>query len=31
MKTTVVNMKDHLNDPDYADVVYVGRRQTRRG
>lgn len=23
--TTVVNLKGHRDDPEYADVVYVGR------
>ena len=23
--TTVVNLKGHRDDPDYADVIYVGR------
>ena len=31
MPTTVVNLKGHLNDPDYADVVYVGRPMHRGG
>jgi Domain of unknown function (DUF4326) len=30
-RTTVVNLKGHLNDPDYADVVYVGRTMHRGG
>ncbi|MFF1869430.1 DUF4326 domain-containing protein [Streptomyces sp. CB03911] len=30
-RTTVVNLKGHLNDPDYADVVYVGRPMHRGG
>ena len=25
MPTTVVNLKGHRDDPDYADVAYVGR------
>jgi hypothetical protein len=29
--TTVVNLKGHAGDPDYADVVYVGRAQHRGG
>jgi hypothetical protein len=29
--TTVVNLKGHLNDPDFADVVYVGRAMHRGG
>ena len=31
MPTTVVNLKGHRNDPDYADVVYVGRAMHRGG
>ncbi|MFB9909689.1 DUF4326 domain-containing protein [Allokutzneria oryzae] len=31
MATTVVNLKGHLNDPDFADVVYVGRPMHRGG
>ncbi|GGV19589.1 hypothetical protein GCM10010495_38460 [Kitasatospora herbaricolor] len=30
-RTTVVNLKGHLDDPDYADVVYVGRPMHRGG
>jgi hypothetical protein len=30
-RTTVVNLKGHRDDPDYADVVYVGRAVTRGG
>jgi Domain of unknown function (DUF4326) len=30
-RTTVVNLKGHRDDPDYADVVYVGRAMTRGG
>lgn len=30
-RTTVVNMKGHRDDPDYADVVYVGRAMRRGG
>lgn len=30
-RTTVVNMKGHRDDPDYADVVYVGRAMHRGG
>ncbi|GII25853.1 DUF4326 domain-containing protein [Planosporangium mesophilum] len=30
-RTTVVNLKGHLGDPDYADVVYVGRTMRRGG
>jgi hypothetical protein len=29
--TTVVNLKGHRDDPDYADVVYVGRAMHRGG
>ncbi|MFD3451395.1 DUF4326 domain-containing protein [Streptomyces sp. NPDC058691] len=29
--TTVVNLKGHRDDPDYADVVYVGRPAHRGG
>jgi Domain of unknown function (DUF4326) len=29
--TTVVNLKGHKDDPDYADVVYVGRAMHRGG
>jgi hypothetical protein len=29
--TTVVNMAGHRNDPDFADVVYVGRAMYRGG
>jgi hypothetical protein len=29
--TTVVNLKGHLGDPDFADVVYVGRAMHRGG
>jgi hypothetical protein len=31
MSTTVVNLKGHRDDPDYADVVYVGRAMHRGG
>ncbi|WIY00180.1 DUF4326 domain-containing protein [Amycolatopsis mongoliensis] len=31
MPTTVVNLKGHRDDPDYADVVYVGRAMHRGG
>ena len=31
MPTTVVNLKGHRDDPDYADVVYVGRAIHRGG
>lgn len=31
MATTVVNLKGHRDDPDYADVVYVGRPMHRGG
>ena len=31
MPTTVVNLKGHRGDPDYADVVYVGRAMHRGG
>ena len=30
-ETTVVNLKGHRDDPDYADVVYVGRPMHRGG
>ena len=30
-KTTVVNLKGHRGDPDYDDVVYVGRPMHRGG
>ncbi|MGK5632576.1 DUF4326 domain-containing protein [Streptomyces sp. URMC 123] len=30
-RTTVVNLKGHLHDPDYEDVVYVGRMVRRGG
>ncbi|MEW1545068.1 DUF4326 domain-containing protein [Streptomyces tsukubensis] len=30
-KTTVVNLKGHRDDPEYADVVYVGRPMNRGG
>lgn len=29
--TTVVNLKGHRDDPDFADVIYVGRAMTRGG
>jgi hypothetical protein len=29
--TTVVNMKGHRDDPDFADVIYVGRAMHRGG
>jgi hypothetical protein len=29
--TTVVNLKGHRDDPEYADVVYVGRAMHRGG
>lgn len=29
--TTVVNLKGHRGDPDYGDVVYVGRAMHRGG
>jgi hypothetical protein len=29
--TTVVNLKGHRDDPEYADVVYVGRPMHRGG
>jgi hypothetical protein len=29
--TTVVNLKGHRDDPDFADVVYVGRAMHRGG
>jgi hypothetical protein len=31
MSTTVVNLKGHCDDPDFADVVYVGRPMHRGG
>lgn len=31
MSTTVVNLKGHRDDPEYADVVYVGRAMHRGG
>jgi hypothetical protein len=31
MPTTVVNLKGHRDDPDHADVVYVGRAMHRGG
>ena len=31
MPTTVVNLKGHRDDPEYADVVYVGRPMHRGG
>jgi hypothetical protein len=31
MATMVVNLKGHRDDPDYADVVYVGRPMRRGG
>ncbi|RSM41245.1 DUF4326 domain-containing protein [Amycolatopsis balhimycina DSM 5908] len=31
MATTVVNLKGHRGDPEYADVVYVGRAMYRGG
>ncbi|MEV4311034.1 DUF4326 domain-containing protein [Actinocrispum sp. NPDC049592] len=31
MATTVVNLKGHQGDPDYSDVVYVGRAMHRGG
>lgn len=31
MKTTVVNMRGHLGDPAYADVIYLGRGVNRGG
>ena len=31
MPTTVVNLKGHRGDPEYADVVYVGRAMHRGG
>ena len=31
MATTVVNLKGHRGDPDYDDVVYVGRAMHRGG
>lgn len=31
MPTTVVNLKGHRGDPEYADVVYVGRPMHRGG
>ncbi|MFD7442079.1 DUF4326 domain-containing protein [Streptomyces sp. NPDC059909] len=30
-RTTVVNLKGHRDDPEYADVVYVGRAVHRGG
>ncbi len=30
-KTSVVNLKGHRGDPEYADVVYVGRAMHRGG
>ncbi|WP_431040924.1 DUF4326 domain-containing protein [Streptomyces sp. P1-3] len=30
-RTTVVNLKGHRDDPEYADVVYVGRTMRRGG
>ncbi|MGW4028126.1 DUF4326 domain-containing protein [Streptomyces sp. NPDC004838] len=30
-RTTVVNLKGHRDDPEYADVVYVGRSTHRGG
>lgn len=30
-RTTVVNLKGHRDDPDYADVLYVGRAMHRGG
>ncbi|MGP3999717.1 DUF4326 domain-containing protein [Streptomyces sp. 8N706] len=30
-KTTVVNLKGHLDDPEFADVIYVGRPMHRGG
>ncbi|MEV6315008.1 DUF4326 domain-containing protein [Streptomyces sp. NPDC051776] len=30
-RTTVVNLKGHRDDPEYADVVYVGRAMHRGG
>jgi hypothetical protein len=29
--TTVVNLKGHRGDPDFADVIYVGRAMHRGG
>ena len=29
--TTVVNLKGHKDDPDFADVIYVGRAINRGG
>jgi hypothetical protein len=29
--TTVVNLKGHRDDPDFADVIYVGRAMYRGG
>ncbi|WP_406057662.1 hypothetical protein [Kribbella sp. NBC_00889] len=29
--TTIVNLKDHRDDPAYADVVYMGRAMHRGG
>jgi uncharacterized protein DUF4326 len=31
MSTAVVNLKGHRDDPDFADVVYVGRPMYRGG
>ena len=31
MGTTIVNLKGHRDDPDVADVVYVGRAMHRGG
>ncbi|MGW7245549.1 DUF4326 domain-containing protein [Streptomyces decoyicus] len=30
-RTTVVNLKGHRDDPEYADVIYVGRAMNRGG
>jgi hypothetical protein len=30
-RTMVINLKGHRDDPDYADVVYVGRAMHRGG
>jgi len=30
-RTTVVNLRGHRDDPDFADVVYVGRAMRRGG
>ncbi|MFF7242239.1 DUF4326 domain-containing protein [Streptomyces collinus] len=30
-RTSVVNLKGHRDDPNYADVVYVGRAMVRGG